>query len=357
MQKNLEGIAMNTMPTTSVGRGIDVKFACSIDVSTRSYPREDQFEIFKNAHAGVADLTFCKSADGSFPARLMVWTLGSMVIVSTMLPGAGHAHEWRHLKKPALDNWYLWLPRRSVDQSVGARTMPHLHCLAKPFHAMVEDEGACAIYLPSEGFVSTSILECLLDKYVQGALGHLLTDYLMLLVRSLPHMTVAEVPYVVEATRNLVVACLAPSPDRVVGAQRPIAAVVLERAKRMITSRLVDRSLTPEAICREMGISRSRLYRLFEPLGGVAAYIRHQRLVRTRTVISSIEDVRPISRIAEEWGFDDPSAFSRAFRHEFGMTPKEAREMGWTGAAVDVHRERFREEASTTLRQLLQRVA
>lgn len=162
---------MNTMPTTSVGRGIDVKFACSIDVSTRSYPREDQFEIFKNAHAGVADLTFCKSADGSFPARLMVWTLGSMVIVSTMLPGAGHAHEWRHLKKPALDNWYLWLPRRSVDQSVGARTMPHLHCLAKPFHAMVEDEGACAIYLPSEGFVSTSILDCLLDKYVQGRWG------------------------------------------------------------------------------------------------------------------------------------------------------------------------------------------
>lgn len=348
---------MNTMPASSVGRGIDVKFACSIDVSTQSYPQQDQFEIFKNAHAGVADLTFCKSADGSFPARQMVWILGSMVIASSMLPGAGYAHEWRHLKKPALDNWYLWIPRRSVDQGVGARTMPHLHCLAKPFHAIVEDEGACAIYFPSEGFVPASILDCLLDRSVQGASGRLLTDYLMLLVRSLPDMTVAEVPYVVEATRNLVVACLAPSPDRVADAQRPIAAVVLERAKRMITSRLVDRSLTPEAICCEIGISRSRLYRLFEPLGGVAAYIRHQRLVRTRSAISSIEDVRPISRIAEEWGFDDPSAFSRAFKHEFGMTPKEVREVGWNGAAAHVRRERFREGAPTTLRQLLQGIA
>ncbi|MGN6772440.1 MAG: AraC family transcriptional regulator, partial [Rhizobiaceae bacterium] len=37
------------------------------------------------------------------------------------------------------------------------------------------------------------------------------------------------------------------------------------------------------------------------------------------------------STIAEEWGFTDASAYSRMFKSEFGLSPKEARELGWQG--------------------------
>ncbi|MEX2743295.1 helix-turn-helix domain-containing protein [Rhizobium mongolense] len=353
-----EGIVMDNMPETGTERAIDYKFPCSIDVSTQSFPRDNQFEIFRNAHVGVADLTFCKSADGSFPARLKVWMLGSMLVVSTVLPGKGYAHEWRHVKKAALDNWYLCLPVQALERASGGQTLPHLRCLAKPFEVMVEDEGALSVFLPSDGFVATSTLESLLHRKMEGALGHLLADYLVLLARSLADLTVAEVPYVVEATRNLIIACLAPSQDRVVDAQTPIGAVVLERAKRLINTRLADHSLTAETICSELGVSRSRLYRLFEPLGGVAAYIRHERLVRTRAGITNSNDVRAIFHIAEEWGFDDPSAYSRAFRHEFGMTPKEAREVGWVRDVFHVQREKnLRHGGPLTLCQALRGVA
>ncbi len=53
----------------------------------------------------------------------------------------------------------------------------------------------------------------------------------------------------------------------------------------------------------------------------------------TRDALADSSDRRSISRIAEEWGFTDPPAFSRAFRHEFGVSPREAREEGWLGGA------------------------
>ena len=80
-----------------------------------------------------------------------------------------------------------------------------------------------------------------------------------------------------------------------------------------------------------VGVSRSRLYRIFKPVGGVSNYVRRKRLLKTRDALADSSDRRTISGIAEEWGFTDPSTYSRMFKSEFGMSPKEARELGWQG--------------------------
>src|SRR4029078_9125098 len=113
--------------------------------------------------------------------------------------------------------------------------------------------------------------------------------------------------------------------------QEPIDTVVMHRARRFVGRKLADPDLTPEILCTELGVSRSRLYRLFESFGGVSAYIRRQRLLKTRDALSDSSDRRSISRIAEQWGFTEPSAFSRTFRQEFGISPSGAREEGWSG--------------------------
>jgi AraC-like DNA-binding protein len=45
-------------------------------------------------------------------------------------------------------------------------------------------------------------------------------------------------------------------------------------------------------------------------------------------MLSDRSDGRTISSIAEEWSFTDPSAYSRMFRKEIGISRREAREKG-----------------------------
>ena len=214
--------------------------------------------------------------------------------------------------------------------------MPELHCLAKLFEREINHDGVLTLFVPYDLFASTAGLDRMLDVRFEGALGRLLADYLFFLDRSLADLQYLEIPYIVEATRSLVAVCLAPSQDRLVEAQTPVDATMLGRARRMIEGRLADSNLTSETLCAALGVSRSRLYRIFEPLGGVASYIRKQRLQRTRDALSDIADTRSIYRIAEQWGFVDASAYSRTFRHEFGISPKEARDIGWASDGLVV---------------------
>src|SRR5215472_2826247 len=82
-------------------------------------------------------------------------------------------------------------------------------------------------------------------------------------------------------------------------------------------------------------MSRSNLYRLFEDTGGIARYIRRERLLEARAVLSNLETTQTISEIAEEFCFADASSFSRAFKREFGCSPGDARSAALAGMELD----------------------
>ena len=95
-------------------------------------------------------------------------------------------------------------------------------------------------------------------------------------------------------------------------------------------------------LCRELGMSRSTLYRLLELEGGVAHYIRRLRLSVCLAQLSNPSNTKPIAMIAEELGLTDPSSFSRAFRRQFGISPSDVREAAQTGlvpSIVQTHQE------------------
>jgi AraC-like DNA-binding protein len=264
----------------------------------------------------------------------MVWDLNTMIFTYIKYPGASVTHRWRHLKRPKVDHWYLMLPfrfARSGERDERPAASPSLHCLAKPFEFETSAEGCVALFVPRDVLGLTPVLDQMADTRFDGAIGSILADYLLLLNRSLPELRITELPTVVEATRGLLTACIAPSKERLANARNPIDMTLLERARVLIGRRLLDRHLTPESICEELRVSRSRLYRLFEPTGGIYTYVRRQRLLQVRDALSDNTDLRPVGQIAEHWGFVDPSSFSRSFKHEFGMSPKEARMMGWDG--------------------------
>lgn len=112
------------------------------------------------------------------------------------------------------------------------------------------------------------------------------------------------------------------------GQQDPLAVefAVLNTIKDHIESNLGDRGLTPDSVAAAMGMSRSRLYRLFEPLGGVSRYIKQRRLRRSlRDLLDQDHQYLRISEIAWRWGFGSESDYSRAFKQRYGTSPSGAR--------------------------------
>jgi len=96
--------------------------------------------------------------------------------------------------------------------------------------------------------------------------------------------------------------------------------------RRHIDRNLRSPALTVEGIAANFGISRAALYRLFEPVGGVARYIRQNRLrLAHREITAAGDDGKRIGLIAYGFGFKNVSAFNRAFRDAFGVSPGEAR--------------------------------
>ncbi|PLU83837.1 AraC family transcriptional regulator, partial [Sinorhizobium medicae] len=59
--------------------------------------------------------------------------------------------------------------------------------------------------------------------------------------------------------------------------------------------------------------------------GGVLNYIRRRRLLQAHAELSDPTNYRPIAEIAETAGFDLAANFTRAFSHEFGVSPREVR--------------------------------
>ena len=100
--------------------------------------------------------------------------------------------------------------------------------------------------------------------------------------------------------------------------------------RRFIDRNLRAPGLGPEIVAAEFGLSRPSLYRLFGPVGGVAAYIRKARLSRAFQDITAGE-AEGVGSIAARYGFRNVSAFSRRFHEAYDMTPAEAREWARRG--------------------------
>jgi AraC-like DNA-binding protein len=99
-------------------------------------------------------------------------------------------------------------------------------------------------------------------------------------------------------------------------------AAVLAHVER----RLGDRELTVAAVCRRFAISPRTLHNLFADAGeSFAATVRRRRLERCATLLADPATTATVTAVARAHGFDDPTAFARAFRRRFGVSPREMR--------------------------------
>jgi acetamidase/formamidase/AraC-like DNA-binding protein len=113
-------------------------------------------------------------------------------------------------------------------------------------------------------------------------------------------------------------------------------AAILHRLCQTIERKLDDPDLTPARVAETEGISERYMQKLFEGSGSsFTHYLRERRLQRTSAELSNpAEAHHSISEIAYRNGFNDSAHFSRAFRHRFGLSPREFRQQEIERSAV-----------------------
>ena len=113
-------------------------------------------------------------------------------------------------------------------------------------------------------------------------------------------------------------------------------AAILHRLCQTIERKLDDPDLTPARVAETEGISERYMQKLFEGSGSsFTHYLRERRLQRTSAELSSPAEAHySISEIAYRNGFNDSAHFSRAFRHRFGLSPREFRQQEIERSAV-----------------------
>lgn len=258
--------------------------------------------------------------------------MGTAVMTRAVLPG-NRERSFRHLRKDPLDHWCLVLCDPSPAQGAPSGDQTRLtsrelgiRSLGRSFDAVVSDTTVLSLYIPRDLFASSAgVLDAAEGNLMTTGLTALLADYLTALERRLPQIGIDAMERVAEMTGNIIAACLAPTADRMDAARPAANWTLVERARRAIHQNLANQNLTPDDLCRLIGTSRSKLYRLFEPFGGVAHYIQRQRLREGRALLGRSGDALSVGRIGEQVGFSDLSSFSRAFRREFGMSPSDVR--------------------------------
>ncbi len=88
----------------------------------------------------------------------------------------------------------------------------------------------------------------------------------------------------------------------------------------------IREDISVERICRELDISRTRLYETLRPHlnSGIAAYVKHRRLEYAKELLKSTD--MSVPEISDACGFADYNYFLRSFKQKYGMSTKQFRE-------------------------------
>jgi AraC-like DNA-binding protein len=101
--------------------------------------------------------------------------------------------------------------------------------------------------------------------------------------------------------------------------------LIRARTDAIILEQAADPRLTPGSIASQLSVSLRQLYRAFSGTDSPAARIRRRRLERAAELLTAGPEGGNVEQIAKECGFASAEYFSRAFRREFGLSPRAYR--------------------------------
>lgn len=315
--------------------------------STSKLPLGDQFFWWRDNFAPMLSLYEPDGSEHGFDGEQVIWDLGCLGFSKIRTAGLRFASPPGHIRRDSLDHWVMTLLLDGRSRTVTSTKvldcnagLVQVHPLGRTFEGEVTDSEMLMLVVPRD-FCRDAVgkLDAAEFTALDSGMGRLFADFMIGLAASLPALGAGDLWGLASATKAMITACVAPTVDHLDAAHDPIGTVLLERARRFVSANLYDPDLDAEMLRRALGISRTRLYRLFEASGGVVNYIQHRRLVDAHAALANQSDGRRILDIAEERGFSDGSDFSRAFKRKFGYSPSEVRMRGLGEGSVKLHAE------------------
>lgn len=173
--------------------------------------------------------------------------------------------------------------------------------------------------------------------YLSGESGisHVLSGMLASLACGLDDITAAQLRPVELSLTEFLITSLAEAGNLQRLPTAPVGASSVKTAQlhlicQTIETLLGNPDLTPRRVAEEHGVSLRYLQKLFAMSGKTfSSYVRARRLERCRAdLLSPLYAELSITEICYRWGFNASAHFSRAFREQFGQSPRDYRRSG-----------------------------
>nr|WP_241736170.1 helix-turn-helix domain-containing protein [Caulobacter sp. RHG1] len=159
--------------------------------------------------------------------------------------------------------------------------------------------------------------------------GRLLAAHLRTLWDTIEDMTSVDAAVGAKAAVSLLGGAILSRCEAARDDARPVEKMLLAMGRQYIERRLADPDLAPEAVREHLGVSRSLVYKVFAPVGGISAFIQGRRLDQAfDAILQDRAEQQTLGEIAYRHGFRSDAHFSRAFRGRFGVTPGRLRRVG-----------------------------
>lgn len=168
----------------------------------------------------------------------------------------------------------------------------------------------------------------------EHGLPRVLRDFLRGLGQELGSFRLDETEALSQHAIGLIASAMGPAMTTDELARPVLRATGLPAVKLVIDSHLRNPSLDAEQLARLVGLSPRYLNKLFaEEQTSLMRYVWQRRLELCSQALRdpALAQLR-ITDIALQWGFNDLSHFSRAFRDRYGVSPRDWRGSDWAGA-------------------------
>ena len=301
----------------------------------RKFAPPDRLPAFRQLSSALYE-TWAEGKPEDFQAELYGHQVGDMVFNKCTFSPARFLHSDAHISGDGKD--FLSLQAQLAGDELLLmdcgifRLLPdniYLRDWAHPFDSRATAMQMYTIVVPRERLAASKLFSedaPVLSWCASQPEGRMLFKLWSELISQLNTVSPAQAEILCEAFLNFI--------DGLLGhGNRQDATPSLPAMEQYLQARLRAEVGVAE-LCRQFGVSRSTVFRLFEPHGGVNAYLGRLRIERVYADLHNADPQRVhVGEIAASWRFYEPSSFSRKFRRHFGVLPSEV-----LGAGL-IHRE------------------
>lgn len=291
----------------------------------REFAPEKRLAAFRQLTSSVYEI-WAQGAQEDFQAEAFGYQVGSLIFNEAQISPARFRRTHEHLCGNGADLLVLQAQLMGSELLVMNGRVVHLlpgniylRDWAQPFESKATAMHLHSILIPRHRLASTTVFSAqnpVLSWSIDQPEGGLL---FMLWSEMIARFSGASL----RQAERLSKAFLAFVDDMISDDVSPEDSTSLQAMEHFLQLRL-RQSISAEDLIRHFRVSRSTIYRIFAPHGGVNGYVTRLRLERVYADLMHADpDRASVGELAAAWGFYEASTFSRRFRKQFNQTPSE----------------------------------